>query len=159
MCLVAPQHVESSCTRDWTHVPCVGRCILNHRPTSEVQAPFIMAGGWYPWSSGVSVFICLAGCSRKSLTCIWDVLLWWWCEIEWWPEFIGPQRGGFHIVLALHSFRVPWIQVGHFVDTALILAISQLALIGWWELIKFSEILWPSCQVETIKMQVKCKNN
>ena len=44
-------------------------------------------------------------------------------------------------MLALHSFRVPWIQAGHFVDTALTLAISQLAFIGWWELIKFSEIL------------------
>ena len=110
--LFAPWHMESSWTRDWTCVPCVGRWILNHRPTSEVQDPFIMVGGWYPWSSGVSVFVCLAGCSRKSLTCIWDVLLWWWREIEWCSEFIGPQRGGYHIVLALHSFRVPWIQRG-----------------------------------------------
>ena len=28
---VAPQHVESSWTRDWTHVPCIGRQILIHQ--------------------------------------------------------------------------------------------------------------------------------
>ena len=28
--LVAPQHVESSQTRDWTHVPCIGRRIRDH---------------------------------------------------------------------------------------------------------------------------------
>ena len=28
--LTAPQHVESSWTRDWTHVPYIGRQILNH---------------------------------------------------------------------------------------------------------------------------------
>ena len=28
--LVAPRHVESSWTRDWTCVPCIGRWILNH---------------------------------------------------------------------------------------------------------------------------------
>ena len=33
--LVAPQHVESSLTRDRTHVPCVGRRILIHRATRE----------------------------------------------------------------------------------------------------------------------------
>ena len=34
--LVAPQHVGSSRTRDWTHVPCIGRRILNHWATREV---------------------------------------------------------------------------------------------------------------------------
>ena len=38
MCSVAPQHVESSWTR--ICVPCVGRWILIHRPTREVQDPF-----------------------------------------------------------------------------------------------------------------------
>ena len=28
--LVAPWHVESSQTRDWTHVPYIGRQILNY---------------------------------------------------------------------------------------------------------------------------------
>ena len=28
--LVAPQHVESSLARDWTHISCTGRQILNH---------------------------------------------------------------------------------------------------------------------------------
>lgn len=31
-----PQHVESSQTKDRTQVPCLGRSILNHRPTREV---------------------------------------------------------------------------------------------------------------------------
>ena len=34
--LVAPQHVGSSRTRDRTHVPCIGRQILNHCATREV---------------------------------------------------------------------------------------------------------------------------
>ena len=34
--LVAPQHVGSSRTRAQTHVPCIGRLILNHFATREV---------------------------------------------------------------------------------------------------------------------------
>ena len=37
MGLVAPWHVESSQTRDWTCVPCIGRWILIHCTTREVQ--------------------------------------------------------------------------------------------------------------------------
>ena len=33
--LVAPRHVGSSQTRARTHVPCIGRQILNHRATRE----------------------------------------------------------------------------------------------------------------------------
>ena len=33
--LVAPQHVGSSQTRAWTHVPCIGRQTLNHCATRE----------------------------------------------------------------------------------------------------------------------------
>ena len=36
MGLVAPQHVESSQTRDWTGVPCIDRQILTHCTTREV---------------------------------------------------------------------------------------------------------------------------
>ena len=36
MSLVDPWHVESSQTRDHTHVPCTGRQILNHWTTKEV---------------------------------------------------------------------------------------------------------------------------
>ena len=39
--LVAPQHVGSPQTRDRTHVPCIGRWILNHWATREVLSyPF-----------------------------------------------------------------------------------------------------------------------
>ena len=34
--LVAPQYVESSQVRGWTHVPCIGRWILNYCTTREV---------------------------------------------------------------------------------------------------------------------------
>ena len=34
--LVAPWHAESSCTRDQTRVPCIGRRILSHWTTREV---------------------------------------------------------------------------------------------------------------------------
>ena len=34
--LSCPWHVESSWTRDRTHVPCIGRWILNHCTTREV---------------------------------------------------------------------------------------------------------------------------
>ena len=37
MALVAPRHVGSSRTRAWTCVPCIGRRILNHCATKEVQ--------------------------------------------------------------------------------------------------------------------------
>ena len=38
MSLVVMRHVESSWTRDWTRVPCIGRQILNHRTSKEVQS-------------------------------------------------------------------------------------------------------------------------
>ena len=40
MGLVAPQHVGSSRSRDRTHVPCIGRRILNHCTTREVLPLF-----------------------------------------------------------------------------------------------------------------------
>ena len=40
--LVAPQHVESSLTRNWTHVPCIGRQILIHCTTREVCAESLL---------------------------------------------------------------------------------------------------------------------
>ena len=35
--LAALKHVGSSQTRDWTHVPCIARRILNHWTTREAQ--------------------------------------------------------------------------------------------------------------------------
>ena len=40
--LTAPWHVESPQTRDRTSVPCIGRCILNHRTTKELLS-------WHFW--------------------------------------------------------------------------------------------------------------
>ena len=42
MGLVAPQHVESSQTRDQTHVSCIGRQILIHGATREVPCIFLL---------------------------------------------------------------------------------------------------------------------
>ena len=39
--LVAPQHVGSSQTRAQTHVPCIGRQILNHCATREAPPLFL----------------------------------------------------------------------------------------------------------------------
>ena len=36
--LVAPWHLRSSQTRDWTHVPCISRQILYHWPTREAAS-------------------------------------------------------------------------------------------------------------------------
>ena len=38
--LAASQHVESSQTRDGTHVPCIGRQFLYYWTTREVLIPF-----------------------------------------------------------------------------------------------------------------------
>ena len=40
--LAAPHHVESSRTRDWIHVSCIGRQILIHWATREVLLPRIL---------------------------------------------------------------------------------------------------------------------
>ena len=45
MGLVIPQHVESSQTRDQTHVPCTGRQIINHWTAREVHAVFLKGRG------------------------------------------------------------------------------------------------------------------
>ena len=41
MVFVAPQHVESSQTRDWTHVPCGGGRFLSTVPAGESQKQII----------------------------------------------------------------------------------------------------------------------
>ena len=41
MGLVALWHVESSLTRDQTHIPCIGRQILNYWTTREVLNNFL----------------------------------------------------------------------------------------------------------------------
>ena len=42
---IVPWHVESSWTRDWTPVLCIGRQILIHWTTREVQLLLFLAGG------------------------------------------------------------------------------------------------------------------
>ena len=45
-CLVASRHVESSQTRDWTHVPYIGRWILIHCSTRKVLQQWTSASQW-----------------------------------------------------------------------------------------------------------------
>ena len=47
---VAPLHVESSWTRDGTHVPCIGRWILNHWTSREVLRCLVKEKGIF-WLS------------------------------------------------------------------------------------------------------------
>ena len=42
MGLAALRHVGSSQTRDWTHVPCISRQILNHWTTREAPAHLLL---------------------------------------------------------------------------------------------------------------------
>ena len=48
--LVAPRHMESSRTGNPTHVPCIGRRILNHRTAREIRVSssqsFLLGPGW-----------------------------------------------------------------------------------------------------------------
>ena len=49
MGLVALQHVESSRRRDWAHVPCIGRQILNQWATREVpRLTVFMCASYFP---------------------------------------------------------------------------------------------------------------
>ena len=45
--LVSPWHVGSSQIRDRTHIPCIGRQILNHQTTREAQSSRL-------WTAGLS---------------------------------------------------------------------------------------------------------
>ena len=48
--LVAPWHVGFSQTSDRTHIPCIGRQILNHWACREVlRFPFFFFNGHYWW--------------------------------------------------------------------------------------------------------------
>ena len=47
MGLVVPRHVGSSRTRDWTHVPCIGRRILNHCTTREALFQCFTESLWH----------------------------------------------------------------------------------------------------------------
>lgn len=42
--LVAPRHVESSRSRDQTHIPCIGNWIFNHCNNRQVQNPGFDSG-------------------------------------------------------------------------------------------------------------------
>ena len=49
------RHVESSQTRDLTHAPCIGRWILNHWTTREVQQLLSRQGIRNPFSGGARI--------------------------------------------------------------------------------------------------------
>ena len=52
--LAAPRHVGSSRTRARTHVPCIGRQILNHCATREVLTPILQVRKLRPFASKVT---------------------------------------------------------------------------------------------------------
>ena len=47
--LVALRHMESYRTRDWTHVPCIGRWTPNHWATREVLSYWFFLSPSSPW--------------------------------------------------------------------------------------------------------------
>ena len=54
--LVALQHVETSWTRDWTHVPCIGRRILIHFTTREVLSHYFFSPSLLLWLHSIHCF-------------------------------------------------------------------------------------------------------
>ena len=61
MGLAAPQHVGSSQTRAQTHVPCIGRQILNHCATREAPTQFNFL---------FFIYFFIFGCVASSLLCV-----------------------------------------------------------------------------------------
>ena len=61
---VAPWHVRSSWTRDWTRVPCIGRWILNHWATREAPAASFEAP---PMTPCLSLPLCACPWCRSHL--------------------------------------------------------------------------------------------
>ena len=65
--LVAPQHVESSQTKGWTHVPCIPRCFVYHGTTREVPVTFAFdvkskkKNHCQDWCQGTNPFCFLQG--------------------------------------------------------------------------------------------------
>ena len=83
--LVTPWHVESLQTRDWTHVPCIGRWILNHWVTREFPPKY--------FKSPLIQWICyLNGCQcvATSSCAFWNFLEFFFSE-----HFL-PMVGGTH---------------------------------------------------------------
>ena len=76
MDLVVPQHVGSSLTRARTRVPCVGRLILNHCTTREVQKLILIYLNWLsPAQSDVREQPHNVECCSHHLFLVYPVLL------------------------------------------------------------------------------------
>ena len=65
---VAPQHVESSWSRDRSCVPCIGRRILNHWTPQEVMHPSFAIKNFFvlkAFFTDVCAYICICICTCK----------------------------------------------------------------------------------------------
>ena len=60
--LVAPRHVESSWTRDWTHFPCIDRQIFIYSATREAFKPFQMRFSTEVTAAAKSLQLCPTLC-------------------------------------------------------------------------------------------------
>ena len=70
--LVALRHVGSSPTRDWTHVPCIGRWTLNQWTTREVI--WMVLYTFYPsWLFSYSIKHSLEICLESSI--VWFIIV------------------------------------------------------------------------------------
>ena len=81
----APWHMRSSRTRDWTHVPCIGRQILSHWTTREVFSwIFILSQVFYLQTEVQAPFMWTSVAIYKSERL--PPSLWWLSGLE---KFLG----------------------------------------------------------------------
>ena len=79
--LLAPRYVESSWTRNWTHVPCIGRQILKPWTTRKVQDTLSLIIDFsYIWKSPV--------CQKK-----YDNH---WTDMPWYSQVIPQSRSVYY---------------------------------------------------------------
>ena len=98
--LVAPQHVGSSQTRARTHVPCIGRWILNHCATRAAQLK-VFYTCTYIYIFLINLFIYSFLAALGLCCCAWDFTscseqgyssLWYTGFPLWWLLFVAAHR-------------------------------------------------------------------
>ena len=141
---VAPQHVRSSLTKDWTHVSCIGRWILYHWATREAPKIGHVAA---PKSHteerrGVTKEELEAGVPQPALTCS-ESALWaeplalsdWFLSLEdsTGPEGMSPAWG---VRVRLQLFWTLWCTFG--VRLVHIPGQQAVPSVSRWEQVKWS---------------------
>ena len=127
MGIVAPKHVVSSRTRDWTCVPCIGRQILNHWTTRKslpcslafrCASPMLFSSHPYPFSSS-HIFASVNSSAWNAFPV--DSLassylsFWYWAGSRRVPGHRVSQSFFYYRKQASFSFHdLPWVPMGRF---------------------------------------------